>query len=342
VTSVIGDRSNSSQFVAEYVWGLLGPIARIDLQNPANTRYYVIDGLGHVRALVAPNGAITEVWHYDSWGNILSMPAQRIEQPFLWNGAYGYEYIPLTGLYHVGAREYDPRTTRWLQRDPIDVAGGHPNVYLYSFNSPLIWKDPSGLQIVIFVHGSFSNPSTFDKSFISAVKQTLGAEGHVMFQWSGTADYNQMLKDAQSFCSFVQQVKAKHPLEPIYVVAHSNGGNVATAASALGASIDLIIRLGSPLPDPNKFGEYWDPFGTAIVFNFYDPDDAIIRGAIAKKACWDPGANPLWQNIQVEAGNGILQPLATHSDMRSKQLWETQVAPYVGWVKYLDWREWLR
>ena len=49
--------------------------------------------------------------------------AQRIEQPFLWNGAYGYEYIPFTGLYHVGAREYDPRTARWLQRDPIDVAG---------------------------------------------------------------------------------------------------------------------------------------------------------------------------------------------------------------------------
>jgi len=30
-------------------------------------------------------------------------------------------------LYHIGAREYDPRTARWLQCDPIDVAGGHPN-----------------------------------------------------------------------------------------------------------------------------------------------------------------------------------------------------------------------
>ena len=64
-------------------------------------------------------------------------PAQRIEQPFLWNGAYGYGYIPFTGLYHVGAREYDPRTARWLQRDPIGVAGGHPNVYVYCGNEPL-------------------------------------------------------------------------------------------------------------------------------------------------------------------------------------------------------------
>ena len=31
--------------------------------------------------------------------------------------AYGYEWVPETGLYHVGAREYDPHTARWLQRD---------------------------------------------------------------------------------------------------------------------------------------------------------------------------------------------------------------------------------
>ncbi|MGQ9736826.1 MAG: hypothetical protein ACUVRT_02760 [Armatimonadota bacterium] len=30
-----------------YVWGLLGPVARIDLRNPAGTRYYVLDGFGH-------------------------------------------------------------------------------------------------------------------------------------------------------------------------------------------------------------------------------------------------------------------------------------------------------
>ncbi|MCW5935246.1 MAG: hypothetical protein KIT45_13275 [Fimbriimonadia bacterium] len=37
----------------------------------------------------------------------------------------------MTGLYHVSAREYDPRTARWLQRDPIHAASGDPNVYRY-------------------------------------------------------------------------------------------------------------------------------------------------------------------------------------------------------------------
>ena len=64
----------------------------------------------------------------------------------MWNGAYGYEYIPFTGLYHVGAREYDPRTARWLQRDPIGVAGGHPNVYLYCGNDPINDADPTGMD----------------------------------------------------------------------------------------------------------------------------------------------------------------------------------------------------
>jgi uncharacterized protein RhaS with RHS repeats len=47
-------------------------------------------------------------------------------------------------LYHVGAREYDPRTARWLQRDPIDVASGDPNLYRYAGNDPINQVDPDG------------------------------------------------------------------------------------------------------------------------------------------------------------------------------------------------------
>ena len=199
------------------------------------------------------------------------------------------------------------------------------------------------MQIVIFVHGSLSDPKTFDKSFISVVKSTLGAEGHVMFAWSGTTDYAAMRADAQHFCEFVKSVKARHPFEPIYVVAHSNGGNVATAADQFGAPIDLIIRLGSPLPDPSKFGEYWAPMGNATVYNFYDPDDLVItRWAVLRGACPDPGANLWWEDIVVDAGDSSNFGRRTHSAMKSRQVWETQIAPFLWWVKYLDWREWFR
>ena len=85
-----------------------------------------------MRALVAPNGTITEAWHYDRWGNPISPPAQRIEQPFLWNGAYDWTYTPFTGLYHLNP-EYDPRTGRYLQRQ-----GSNPtNPYITADNDPL-------------------------------------------------------------------------------------------------------------------------------------------------------------------------------------------------------------
>ena len=327
--TIVAEVDGSGRIVAEYVWGLLGPIARIDLQNPANTRYYVIDGLGHVRALVSPSGAITDRYTYDSWGNLIEQ-AGNTPNPFTWNGAYGYEFIPFTGLYHVGAREYDPRTARWLQRDPIDVAGGHPNVYVYCFNSPLIWKDPNGLQIVIFVHGTNSNSRVFDKQFISSVKQTFSATGHVLFNWSGTANYNKMEDDAFKFCQFVKQVRDKHPFEPIIVVAHSNGGNVATYAANIGAPINAIIRLGSPTPNG-----FQDPNWTRIpphtvVFNFYDPDDKIVNGSFVIGA--GRAENAPFLNIPIcgNPNNREMSALDLHSNLRSKEVWDSQVAPILS------------
>ena len=46
----------------------------------------------------------------------------------------------------MGAREYDPRTARWLQRDPAGVAAGHPNLYRYCHNDPINRTDPDGIK----------------------------------------------------------------------------------------------------------------------------------------------------------------------------------------------------
>jgi len=70
-----------------------------------------------------------------------------VAQPFTWNTAYGYEWDCFAGmgLYHVGARAYDPRTARWLQRDPIDASSGDPNLYRYADIkvSPARRREPS-------------------------------------------------------------------------------------------------------------------------------------------------------------------------------------------------------
>ncbi len=333
--TIIGEVSPEGMY--EYVWGLLGPIARIDLNNPADTRYYVIDGLGHVRALVNSQGVPTDLYHYDSWGNPLPTGTETTRQPYRWNGAYGYEYIPATGLYHVGAREYDPRTGRWLQRDPIGVAGGHPNVYLYCFNSPLIWKDPSGLQFVVFVHGTLSSPSVFDKSYISVVKQTLGATaGHHLFDWSGgieTYHPSTICAAGRRLAQKLKEIREKFPNEPIYIVAHSNGGNVAIAAAQAGGPVDAIIRLGSPYYI--RAGLIDVPDGVRVI-DFYDRKDSVQFGsanefggaALLHQIPRDWSSRKEWQGwcryeISVEeiTGQAPLKGYEIHSLMRSLEVW---------------------
>src|SRR5215831_18033060 len=50
-----------------------------------------------------------------------------------------------TGLAYNYFRDYDPQTGRYLQRDPIGLAGG-PNVYVYGENNSLSFIDPTGEQ----------------------------------------------------------------------------------------------------------------------------------------------------------------------------------------------------
>ncbi|WP_051722817.1 ricin-type beta-trefoil lectin domain protein [Streptomyces albus] len=66
-----------------------------------------------------------------------------------------------TGLVHLGAREYDPATGRFLSADPI-VDLGDPvqlNGYTYSENNPVTYADPSGLSSGISADDFYDGPS---------------------------------------------------------------------------------------------------------------------------------------------------------------------------------------
>ncbi|MBT2480362.1 RHS repeat-associated core domain-containing protein [Streptomyces sp. ISL-94] len=72
--------------------------------------------------------------------------------PSIWPGKknfVGGELDESTGLVHLGAREYDPSTGRFLSVDPV-VDFNEPkqqNPYVYANNSPVTFSDPSGLSI---------------------------------------------------------------------------------------------------------------------------------------------------------------------------------------------------
>jgi RHS repeat-associated protein len=55
-------------------------------------------------------------------------------------------------LYYNRYRDYDTVTGRYIQADPIGLAGG-PSPYSYAFNNPLRYTDPTGEIVNILIGG---------------------------------------------------------------------------------------------------------------------------------------------------------------------------------------------
>ncbi|WP_265736758.1 polymorphic toxin-type HINT domain-containing protein, partial [Peterkaempfera griseoplana] len=76
--------------------------------------------------------------------------ALRGSPPTSWPGTKGFvggTTDPSTGLTHLGARDYDPDTGRFLSVDPVldPTKPQQLNGYAYAYNSPVTASDPSGL-----------------------------------------------------------------------------------------------------------------------------------------------------------------------------------------------------
>jgi RHS repeat-associated protein len=89
-----------------------------------------------------------EVWFQEQKNN-----DARNTQPYLFNA----KELDETGLYYFGARYYNPKLSVWISTDPIlagyvrgEVNGGvfsprNLGLYTYSFNNPVVLRDPDGL-----------------------------------------------------------------------------------------------------------------------------------------------------------------------------------------------------
>jgi RHS repeat-associated protein len=104
--------------------------------------YLYADHLGTIRAAIAPAGgtAYTWAWQNNAFGNQIKSGGDNF-----YNRFPGQYYDVETGLHYNVNRYYDPAIGRYIQSDPIGLAGG-ASTYDYAGANPLGFIDPTGLE----------------------------------------------------------------------------------------------------------------------------------------------------------------------------------------------------
>jgi len=152
-----------TSFSHSYVYLEGEPLARINYdvdsdpnQTPWPIHYYHNDRLGTPQKTTDRTGNISWAADFDPFGKATPTTA-FITQNLRFPGQY---YDEETGLHYNIARFYDPNLGRYLQSDPIGLAGGI-NTYTYVLNNPLNLVDPTGEnpRIVLAALECITHPS---------------------------------------------------------------------------------------------------------------------------------------------------------------------------------------
>ena len=114
--------------------------------------YYHNDHLGSALAVTDENGNKVVERDFTPFGERINTDVYDDEPRDLdedESGFTGKDWNEDVELYYYNARWYDPEVGRFINQDP---AGDDPTLYVYGFNNPLSYIDPSG-QVGINIVG---------------------------------------------------------------------------------------------------------------------------------------------------------------------------------------------
>ena len=239
--------------------------------------FYFQDHLGSSTYITDQNGDIAQYAAYTPYGELFR--EYRNVTPYKFNGK---ELDAETGLYYYGARYYNPATALWLGVDPL--ASKYPSVspYVYCVSNPIKYVDPDGRKIYL-IHGTWSNPQTWEDidGITDASYQFFNDSNLALnFTWSGGNSIAHRTEAANSLIEAISARIDSNNKEPITLVGHSHGGNV--AIECLNKIVEMpefddvelnLITINTPVRDDYQLSEKAKK--RVNHYNIYDPKDPI-------------------------------------------------------------------
>jgi len=153
---ILLELDGSDNITARYTHGP-GIDEPLIMEKNSQSFYYHADGLGSVTEITDAAGAVKQQYVYSSFGKIESQLDSSFVQPYTFTAR---EFDSETELYHYRARQYDSKSGRFNQEDPI-LHAGNPDIpfsapvllsnppmlhpYTYTQNNPVGSTDPLGL-----------------------------------------------------------------------------------------------------------------------------------------------------------------------------------------------------
>ncbi len=143
-----GEYSSSGALIEETIWLGDTPVATLQPVSGGIGIYYIhADHLNapHMITRATDNGIMWR-WDNDPFGSLGPNQNPNGLGTFVYNPRFPGQYYDVeTGLFYNYFRDYDPQTGRYVESDPIGLAGGSYSTYAYAGGNPVSRRDPTGL-----------------------------------------------------------------------------------------------------------------------------------------------------------------------------------------------------
>jgi len=144
------------QLAKQYVWMGMEPVAQLEARADGSLRvtYLHTDHLATPR--IGSDDQARMVWQWE--GEAFGDESARIDEQYVTaaesvNVRFPGQYFDSeTGLHYNYFRDYEPSTGRYIEFDPIGLAGG-TNPFIYVNANPLRFIDQDGLRYSPYEHG---------------------------------------------------------------------------------------------------------------------------------------------------------------------------------------------